>query len=270
MSNILHDFSTPSLISANEENFFANLSSIRKWPRAELHEEKEIMWSMTDIPISFFNCIWRAQLAPERIEAVIESIIAQAKSRNVPLLWWTGPTTRPADLGSYLERHGFVCAGQEPGMAVDLANLSVNPTMPAGLTIQQVRDNEALKQAVQILSIVFEIPDFLAKEYYDYMRHICPDPFKLYLGRLNGKPVATSALVLAAGVAGIYGVATIPEARRQGIGARMSDYPLLEARALGYRVGILQSSEMGVGVYQSLGFQEYCNIGLYIWSPENT
>ena len=123
MSNILQDLSTPNLISAIEGNLFAFILAMRKWPQAELHDEAEILWSMTDIPFPVFNSILRAQLAPERIDAVIETITAQAKSRNVPLLWWTGPATQPADLGRYLERHGFFNGGQVPGMALDLGKL---------------------------------------------------------------------------------------------------------------------------------------------------
>ncbi len=44
---------------------------------------------------SSFQQIIRAQLAPDRIDAVIAAIIAQATSRNVPLLWWTGPQPNP-------------------------------------------------------------------------------------------------------------------------------------------------------------------------------
>jgi hypothetical protein len=91
---ILQDFSTPSLISAIEGNLFAIISAFRQWPQSEVHDEAEIMWSITDIPFSLFNSIMRAQLPPDRIDAVIEPIIAQAEARNVPLLWWTGPSTQ--------------------------------------------------------------------------------------------------------------------------------------------------------------------------------
>jgi len=268
MSNILGDLSAPSLVSAIEGNLFALMPAFSKWPSAEVYDEAEIAWSMTDIPFPVFNSIMRARLAPERIDAVIESITEQAKSRNVPLLWWTGPATQPTDLGRYLERYGFFSTGQIPGMAVDLENLNEHPSMPNGFTIQQVKDNGALKQWSQVCATGFGMPDFAGEGFYDFMCHVDKDTVRAYIGWLNGKPVATSLLYLAAGVAGIYNVATVPEARRKGIGARMTDLPLLEVRAMGYKVGILHGSEMGAGVYRSIGFQEYCKIGQYIWSPQ--
>ena len=49
-------------------------------------------------------------------------------------------------------------------------------------------------------------------------------------------------------------------------GAAMTKFPLLEARGLGYRAGVLNSSEIGYNVYRSVGFQEYCTIYQYVWS----
>jgi GNAT superfamily N-acetyltransferase len=73
---------------------------------------------------------------------------------------------------------------------------------------------------------------------------------------------------MAGGVAGIYAVATMPEVRRKGIGGWITLYPLLQARAVGYKVGVLKASEMGESVYRSLGFQDYCRITQYVWQPE--
>ena len=91
-----------------------------------------------------------------------------------------------------------------------------------------------------------------------------PSGLRRYLGYLDGVPVATSALVLHAGVAGIYAVATLPEARRQGIAAAMTRLPLLDAFAGGYQVGTLQASPMGYPVYQRLGFATVWGIELYL------
>ncbi len=84
-----------------------------------------------------------------------------------------------------------------------------------------------------------------------------------YIGVLHGKPVSCSSVFYAAGVAGIYMVATRPEARRQGIGAATTLQALLEARERGCRVGMLQSTEMGYSVYRGLGFETCFKIKTY-------
>jgi GNAT superfamily N-acetyltransferase len=70
---------------------------------------------------------------------------------------------------------------------------------------------------------------------------------------------------MGAGTAGIYFVMTIPEARRQGIGAAITLKALQEARELGFQTGVLGASSMGHSVYKSIGFKEYCRIGIYEW-----
>jgi GNAT superfamily N-acetyltransferase len=88
-----------------------------------------------------------------------------------------------------------------------------------------------------------------------------------YLGFLADRPVATAALVPAAGLAGVYAVSTLPEARGRGIGAAMTAFPLLEARARGYRVGVLQATAMGLPVYRRLGFRALCDYRCYAQPP---
>jgi ribosomal protein S18 acetylase RimI-like enzyme len=158
--------------------------------------------------------------------------------------------------------------GQIPGMAIDLEVLNEEPSMPEGFTVKQVEDQETLMQWSRAFAKGFGMPDFVADSFNDFMDYIDQETVRAYIGCLNGEPVATSLVLFAAGVAGMYNIATIPEARRKGIGARMTDIPLLEAKRLGYKAGILHSSEMGLSVYRSIGFREYCKIGQFFWMPK--
>jgi hypothetical protein len=183
------------------------------------------------------------------------------------VMWWTGPQTQPVDLASHLEANGFMHADHEPGMAVDLMKLNEDCAPPPGASIQRVSDAETLSRWCQVLAKGFEMPDLVAEAMFDFMHYVDLTTSRPYLGWLDGQPVATSLLVLAAGVAGVYNVTTIGKARRKGMGASVTLKTLCDARATGYRVGILQASKMGVGIYRRLGFQEYCQIGHYVWSP---
>jgi GNAT superfamily N-acetyltransferase len=271
MTGISHDLSAPALTTAIEANQFAAFRLFRHWSQAEVHDDPDMLWIITDIAHPLFNSVLRAQLEPDSMDAAIKTTIARGRSRNVPILWWVGPATRPANLGEYLEAHGFTRGDDLPGMAVDLLALSEGLRAPPDLTIEEVRDDETLEQWCHAMSLGFELADFVEHAWLNTFRSIglgAQSPFRHYLGRLKGKPVATSSLCLGAGIAGIYDVVTLPEARRQGIGAAIVSTPLREARALGYRVGILQSSDMGFSVYHRVGFREYCKISTYVWTSD--
>jgi GNAT superfamily N-acetyltransferase len=270
MSDILHDLSPPALAGAIEANQFELFLLWRHWPPAEVHDDPEMLWTITDIPVPMFNSVLRAQIAPDTADDAIEAAIARCRERNVPLHWMTGPSTRPADLVAHLEAHGFIGEDQ-PGMAVDLLALNEDLLTPPGVTIEQVSDDEALVHWCHATVVGFGFPEIQAGAWLDLIARIrmaAPASLRLYLARSKGEPVATALEFLGAGVAGIYAVATIPEARRQGIGTAITLAPLREARELGYRVGTLDATEMGEGVYRRIGFREYCRIGHYEWRGE--
>ena len=66
---------------------------------------------------------------------------------------------------------------------------------------------------------------------------------------------------------GVYAVGTMPEARGQGIGTAVTLAICAEARKLGYRLAMLEATEMAVGLYERMGFQQYGRTSLYAWMP---
>lgn len=183
------------------------------------------------------------------------------------MAWLIGPSTQPQNLENYLQAHGWELSDQAPGMAVDLHDLKEQP-LPPGLTIEQVRDEATLQTWLRIMIAGSEL---LEEALTVLLSILSRYGFKdnpavhFYLGRLNNQPVATSLLFLGGGVAGIYNVATLPEVRKRGIGTALTLFPLLQAREHSYRIGTLQSTEMGLHVYQRLGFRAYCAFRVYFW-----
>jgi GNAT superfamily N-acetyltransferase len=80
---------------------------------------------------------------------------------------------------------------------------------------------------------------------------------RLAVGYLAGEPVSAAAAVRSGRTLGVYAVATVERARRRGIG-RAVTWAAIEAGATAWRstIAVLQSSEMGVPVYRSMGFEE--------------
>jgi len=212
----------------------------------------------------------RAELLPNDADGVILESLERFRAQGARGSWYVGPSMRPEDLGDRLLKHGFSYGGSEIGMAADLSALPKGVPVLEDLTIERVRGEGDLAAWSWTLARGFGGTPGEAERVCEMYRRLDlgdNGPWRHYLGRLGGEPVATSTLFLRAGVAGIYLVYTAEGVRRRGIGAAMSLAPLLEARKMGYRVGVLEASDMGRPVYRKLGFREYCKSRIYEWHP---
>ncbi len=214
-----------------------------------------------------FNGVLSSGSAGGTSPQAILDVLTHFKARGLPFTWWSLPSRDSDDLGRALVASGLVLEGEMPGMALDLRTSGRPPPAPAGLEITALEDPPNLEVYCRTLNAGdFQAPEEIARA---IPRLLAPDPgdgrFRFFLGSLDGRPVATSLLFREAGVAGIYGVATVPEARRRGIGAAMTLAAVDAGRREGFPHAVLVATAMGAPVYRRLGFEEVCRIGAYIW-----
>jgi ribosomal protein S18 acetylase RimI-like enzyme len=268
MASILADFSPVSTAAAVEANLFSLFDHLRTWPRLELHDDGACCWTLSHLPYPLFNSVVRARFDARVADAAIDERIRACSDRNVPMLWWTGPSTTPVDLGQRLERRGFLL---EParGMVGDIQHITAQPSHVA-LDVEPVCDWSSLTTWSRVLCLSFGAPQAFGDAFADLAGAVglgSASPFRHYLGIINGEAVATCSLFLGAGVAGIYDVGTLPERRRRGIGAALTRAAVADAAAAGYRMAILHSSALGAAMYRAIGFSDVCPIGQYVWAP---
>jgi len=268
MTEIIEDCSNSKLvIEAIEKLWFKQFAFWGSAPGREVYEDQYLKRVTLFAPERApFNCVHLARLTPENVQMKIDETVEYFKSRKLPMQWSTGPSTRPIDLGEHLQAHGFIKVSDTPGMAVELESMNEDFPEPPGFTIKLVKDTETLKDWIQAATEGFSLKQSTSELLFDiesklgFSEHL---PRRSYVGYLNGKPVSNSLLLMTSGVAGLFAVSTIQDARRRGIGTLISLAPLKEARESGYKVGVVHSSQMGYGVYRKLGFQDYCKIGMY-------
>ncbi len=271
-SGIFPDLSPSALAAVIEAHHWEFYAFLGRSPHGQLREDWATQWLMTGIPHPMFNGVFGARLPADRVDAAIEETMAPFRARRAPMCWWTGPSTWPADLGERLVAHGLRRAEDLPGMAVALLSLSEELPEPAGWTIERVADPETLWQFVDLFAQGFRFSEPVRDALFAREVELGFDPglpWRRYLGRLWGEPVAVSGMFLGASVACIECVATLPGARRQGVGTAMTRAPLREARDMGYRTGILTATPQGCGVYQRLGFRSYCQFVTYAWAEDD-
>lgn len=268
MQEIINDISSDKLITALESNMATFWSAYGRGNECTLYSTPNVVWYYTGMPVELFNGVILARLKLDDVKETVESLQSKLDERGAPALWWLGPSSTPGNLGALLEQHGLHPAGEVPGMAGELAVMNLTPKIIENFTIQKVSNVEMQALWGRIAAIGSEFPDS-AIEMAQLEASLSDSQYKdqhRYIGFLDGAPIATSAMILDSGVAGIYAVATIPEARRKGIGGLMTVFPLLEASQAGYRVGILQASSMGYPIYKKIGFKDVCKFKIYFQS----
>jgi hypothetical protein len=254
-----------SLVRAIEENAAELLMAMGRAGGGTQRDDRAVRWSIGGSPIDYHNAVVAADLSESEADEVIAESVRLMTAYDVPGSWHVGPSMRPDDLGKRLVVAGFAHGGSEPGMAVRLSELRAPRPVP-GLEISRVESDEALSTWEVTLGRGFGEGEKEVRWVAEVYRRLrCGDPWRHYLGRLDGEPVATTTIFLGAGVAGVYFVMTVPEARRRGIGAAVTYGALRHTTEVEYAV--LGSSPAGRSVYAGLGFREYCTIDLYEWSP---
>ena len=261
MDHIQTNVSDEALVTAIRANmcdFFRHLS--RSNPAEHLENRQFTRW-YTPLPHPWFNGVL-SSAPPDEDDAFIDETIEYFRLKGTNIFtWWMEPHVKSSDWKSVLSAHGFGFSNDTPGMAADLHEMNVSNPSTDGFEIRVADDEESLHTWVKVFVSGYGLPSGWESITFDLWLQLGLDlPIRNYLGYLNGQPVSTSTVFHGGGVAGIYCVATVPEARGKGIGAAITLKPLQDAREKGYRIGVLQSSDMGFNVYKKLGFRHLCQI----------
>jgi ribosomal protein S18 acetylase RimI-like enzyme len=274
MDDILASPSESELVRAINANLVEQFRYLASSSMGEVYDGPDLSWWLTGLQHPWLNGVQTASLPQSSAHHRVQSVISHFRAKQVAgISWWSEPGIETRKLGAFLVPHGFIYHEGPPGMAINLQTLNPDLSAPSDLRIEPVGDLDTLRQWVHTFIAGF---GFLPSSTEDVLFDTCIGlgfdlPMRSYLGFLGGKPVATSQLFLFAGVAGIACVATLPEARRRGVGTALTLAALRDARSMGYRIGVLQAAPMGLGVYRRLGFEECCRMNHYallLYEPE--
>jgi GNAT superfamily N-acetyltransferase len=262
--------SAEALNLAFVENLFELFRAMTYLPKAELEQNSHLSRHMAFPTNPMFKGVWQSRLNEANVaEAIRESIDWFKQRKAAFFFWWLDPNTQPTNLAKQLQANGFAPWEENaPGMVADLATLGYELMVTVGFDIERVTDERGLRDFKEAFIGSMEIPEWAGQAWLEATLSfgIAQAPWQCYVGRLNGKPVASNMLFCGAGVASVFGVGTLPEARGQGIGAAITLAAYQEAKALGYRYGVLFSSELGKPVYHRIGFKNTgLGISRYLW-----
>jgi GNAT superfamily N-acetyltransferase len=268
------DLSDAGLIEAIVADSVASRIADPEIP-VEAHLDPDVSWAVAPVADTFRNVVVGAHFQPGDADRRIATICDTYRRGDTGYVWWVAPFDTPADLGARLTNGGLTLEGNAPAMAADLDDVPLDEPPPDGLEIVPVTDAGTLQEFLTIVEadwlewtggeatpVQRRTLDAFARE---IPRRLPSEPAPLrWLGRVDGQPVATSRVSLGGGVAGLYAILTLPSHRGRGIGRAMTLAALRAAAGLDYRIGVLQSSDLGYGVYVKLGFRDLFTYDIYV------
>jgi ribosomal protein S18 acetylase RimI-like enzyme len=254
------------LVHEIEENLWEMWSVFGRGPGCSLHEKDDLLWFETPIPIIPYNGVLRFQLQAN-VDQRIGGIVEHFARKKAHFMWVFHPSSRPSDLRDRLQSRGLMDIEPIIGMARNIDDLPKSPPLPDDIEIRKVTDERDASAFYQFAAWRWHVPDEYKELYAAIVKGFrfgqSGSKAHMWQAWRAGQPVAKAGMYLGARSAGIYAVATKPEARRLGLARALTLAALHEARSAGYRLAVLHSTPMAVSLYRSLGFDAIAEFHLF-------
>jgi ribosomal protein S18 acetylase RimI-like enzyme len=241
------------------------------YPRCEIVDDDNSLSLFSEVPHPLVNNVIQAQLDQNGIRSEILTICAAFQKRGAPFMWYLWPNSTPEDLAEHLLAMGLTHSHESPAMLAELADLPETVPFVDELRLERVDSEQKLADYRVPLAVSFQLPEEVVDLFDSILQHLGlgeDGVIQNYVAYLADRPAACATVHLGKdGVAGVWNVATIPEARGKGLGTAVTWLGCHEAKQRGYQDAMLLSSEMGYNVYQRLGFKEIFKAQVYLWQP---
>lgn len=269
MSNLPPTASPQEIRRALEENLWALWCRFGKGKGCTLVDTPSVLRFDTPLTQLPYNGVLRFRPETDQdaaIDAGIDEVFEHYRMRGVPFFWLVHPTTRPADLAARLEVRGLTLAESLPGMVASLASLPDPTDSPQGVRIRETTPDDK-RQVVDLAAWRWGLSADVRPQFDDMSRAFdVGEPgsgLRCWIAERDGIAVSKAFIVQAAGVAGLYAVATRPDARGLGLARNLTLLGFQAARAEGYEVGVLHSSPMAFSLYEKMGFRTAETFAMY-------
>lgn len=159
----------------------------------------------------------------------------------------------PAELDAALNELGLVVTADVPFMVLTDPSKLRAAVDAAALRVRSAESFLDLDQVLTLLEQGFEMPTAITREQFPVRVFALPDS-TTWIGSADGDDVTTAFGAIRRQQCGVFNVATPARARGHGYGGAVTAATVLAALDAGARGAFLQSSPMGLSVYERLGF----------------
>jgi GNAT superfamily N-acetyltransferase len=219
-------------------------------PGGELVERNGVFLASSALPIAWLNLAIIMTKLPDPESAIVRAI-AFFDERKLPFVVRIRQGLDAAAEEICTSR-GLPHRDTVPGLVME--PIVEPPPLPQGLAIRAAHDAASMDEHRRIMASSFGFPQDIAERLLSE-RLLSERDCEYYIGYVEGGAVASSALIMTDGVAGVYNVGCLQEARRKGYGEAMTWHAVTRGKEMGCDIASLQASEMGRPIYERMGFR---------------
>ncbi len=226
------------------------IEAVAALPGGRLRREGGVVWSQTQIAWPMFNgaiaipALGSCDAAPAAAQ--------ELASLGVPWFWWALPDTPPEVLEAAGAAGASAFDHEAPWMEAQRASLP-RAEVPPDVRIAEVQDEAGHREWAATLRAIYEFPEAGERAWVQSAERCGWDrvPWRRWIAYADDRPAGVALLFCGGGVASLFGVGTLPEFRRRGIGRLLTLHPLEHADE---PLAAFFSTESGDPLYRSLGF----------------
>jgi len=175
------------------------------------------------------------------------------EEKKLPYIWHL-PKDSSSAAETFLNSHGFFSVTSCYSMILDVASCDVQTQ---ATSVRKITTLEELQLINDIWQQSFSINQQASTSHLERL-HNCyrlpNNPLQFYLAYSGNKAVGSGWLFCDETYAGIYYIATVPEARNKGIAKSVMQTLIQQAQNLGYKRLSLSALPAAKGIYERLGF----------------
>ncbi|HWW67155.1 MAG TPA: hypothetical protein VNY83_04160 [Solirubrobacterales bacterium] len=129
--------------------------------------------------------------------------------------------------------------------------------LPEGVELCRVASAAEATDYWQVATLAYSSLGFPKEIFGSYTNHagLLADNVAAFLAHLDGQPAGIAMTIVSHGVAGIYWVGSVEEARSRGLGWTVTAVAVNAGFDLGAEIASLQASPMGESLYSAMGFK---------------
>lgn len=236
---------------------------------AEIHEMPGVAVIYCGLDYAAFNAAvlsWPITDSDAELEQRIHVPAAHFENRKLRWSYWYCDDYIGKPLAgrakSLLEQHRMSELTEAPGMIAERLAPPARPLPP--VEVKPVFDQATRSAFAHITSIAFDVPWNVCRDVYGAER-AWQGAFRGYVGYSNEVAISTTAIVVTAGLAGVYSVGTLPAHRGRGYAEALMRQVLEQIRnETGIERTALQSTRSGQHLYTRMGYRPVTNYTVYI------